>query len=40
MVTVFKFEDFKSELDKKNMILAPFCGAEDCEENIKTDSKK
>jgi len=40
METVFKFDDFKSELDKKNMILAPFCGAKDCEVNIKNDTKK
>ena len=36
-------EDWKvfcSELDKKKIIMAPFCGAVECEEHIKKDSAR
>jgi bifunctional glutamyl/prolyl-tRNA synthetase len=36
----FNFNDIKEELDRKNIILAPFCGDKKCEENIKTDTIK
>jgi len=35
MATCFEFEDFCNNLDKKKVILAPFCGAIPCEENVK-----
>jgi len=31
---------FCGALDKKNIIMAPFCGAVECEEHIKKDSSK
>ena len=34
------FDNFISELDKKNIILAPFCGDISCEENIKKESTR
>jgi len=37
---VTKFEDFLSNLEKKCMLQAPFCGLEDCEDEIKELSKK
>ena len=40
METVEDFDKFVIELDNKKMILAPFCEEKECEENIKTDSKK
>ena len=40
METVEDFDKFIINLNNKKMIIAPFCGAKDCEENIKTDSKK
>lgn len=30
--------DFLKGLNQKNIILAPFCGGKECEENIKKDS--
>ncbi|XP_051153318.1 bifunctional glutamate/proline--tRNA ligase isoform X2 [Leptopilina boulardi] len=33
-----EWTDFCTNLDKKNLILAPFCGDISCEDNIKTDS--
>ncbi|XP_043469751.1 bifunctional glutamate/proline--tRNA ligase isoform X2 [Leptopilina heterotoma] len=33
-----EWTDFCTNLDKKNLILAPFCGEISCEDNIKTDS--
>ena len=32
---VHNFDDFCAALDKKHVILAPFCGAIPCEEKIK-----
>ena len=32
--------DFLKGLDKKNIIMAPFCGQKDCEEKIKKDSAR
>jgi len=34
------FDQFIPQLDQKNLILAPFCGAIDCEEKIKKESTK
>ncbi|CAH2002235.1 unnamed protein product [Acanthoscelides obtectus] len=34
------WSDFTSNLDKKNIILAPFCGEESCEDKIKADSAR
>lgn len=31
---------FTPTLDKKNVILAPFCGEGDCEDKIKADSTR
>ena len=31
----YKFDDFCSALDKKHVILAPFCGDIPCEEKVK-----
>ena len=36
----FSLSDIVEELDRKNMILAPFCGDKGCEEKIKTDSAR
>ncbi|XP_065562839.1 bifunctional glutamate/proline--tRNA ligase-like [Artemia franciscana] len=36
----FSLSDLAEELDRKNMILAPFCGDKECEEKIKTDSAR
>jgi len=36
----FSLSDLAEELDRKNMIIAPFCGDKDCEEKIKTDSAR
>jgi len=33
--TCYEFEDFCNNLDKRKVILAPFCGSIPCEENIK-----
>ncbi len=32
--------DFVDNLERKKLLLAPFCGAVACEEDIKKDSKK
>lgn len=40
MVVVEKFDDFIPQLDKKNIILAPFCGEPSCEEKIKKESTR
>lgn len=34
------FGDFISQLDKKNIILSPFCGESSCEEKIKKESTR
>ncbi|XP_015432761.1 PREDICTED: bifunctional glutamate/proline--tRNA ligase [Dufourea novaeangliae] len=34
------WNDFCSELNKKNILLSPFCGESCCEDNIKTDSAR
>lgn len=34
------WDDFLKSLDAKKIIMAPFCGAKDCEENIKKDSAR
>ena len=39
-IVVKKFEEFLLGLDNKKIILAPFCGEESCEEQIKIDSSK
>lgn len=35
-----EWKTFCTELDKKNLILAPFCGETNCEDNIKADSTR
>ncbi|KAL0114050.1 hypothetical protein PUN28_011398 [Cardiocondyla obscurior] len=35
---VEKWSDFNAELDKKNLLLSPFCGEPSCEDKIKEDS--
>jgi len=35
MATCFEFEDFCNNLDKKKLVLAPFCGDIPCEDEIK-----
>lgn len=37
---VEKWNDFNPELNKKNLLLAPFCGDPACEDKIKEDSKE
>ena len=39
LVTVKKWDDFVAALDKSKIIMAPFCGAEECEDVIKDMSK-
>jgi len=39
-VILHDFKNFLPELDKKNIILAPFCGEPSCEENIKKESTR
>ena len=39
-VVIENFVDFIPELDKKNIILAPFCGDPSCEEKIKKESTR
>lgn len=39
-VVVENFGDFISQLDKKNIILSPFCGDGSCEEKIKKESTR
>lgn len=39
-VIVENFRDFIPELDKKNIILSPFCGEISCEEKIKKESTR
>lgn len=34
------WNEFCSELNKKNMLLSPFCGELSCEDNIKADSAR
>lgn len=34
------WSQFGPNLDKKNIILAPFCGNEECEDKIKNDSAR
>lgn len=34
------WNDFCSELNKKNILLSPFCGEISCEDNIKADSAR
>ncbi|XP_076663274.1 glutamyl-prolyl-tRNA synthetase [Andrena cerasifolii] len=34
------WDDFCSELNKKNLLLSPFCGESPCEDNIKADSAR
>ncbi|XP_071527689.1 bifunctional glutamate/proline--tRNA ligase isoform X2 [Panulirus ornatus] len=38
MVKVTKWSDFRGNLEKGNILLAPFCGEEECEDAIKKDS--
>ncbi|XP_052756724.1 bifunctional glutamate/proline--tRNA ligase isoform X2 [Galleria mellonella] len=37
---VNKWEDFTSALDRKHILLAPFCGITSCEDKIKADSER
>ncbi|XP_046823712.1 bifunctional glutamate/proline--tRNA ligase [Vespa crabro] len=37
---VEEWEQFSVELNKKNLLLSPFCGEPLCEDNIKTDSAR
>ena len=37
---VTKFDDFLSNLERKCLLQAPFCGLEDCGDEIKELSKK
>lgn len=39
-ITVTTWKDFTDNLDKGNLMLAPFCGREDCEDAIKKDSAR
>uniref|UniRef100_T1IPR4 Uncharacterized protein n=1 Tax=Strigamia maritima TaxID=126957 RepID=T1IPR4_STRMM len=39
-VVCHEWDKFCSELDKKSILLAPFCGEIQCEDNIKKDSAK
>jgi len=39
-VILHDFKDFIPELDRKNVILAPFCGEPSCEENVKKESTR
>ncbi len=34
------WDTLSADLDKKNIIMAPFCGRVECEENIKKDSAR
>ncbi|XP_038206760.1 bifunctional glutamate/proline--tRNA ligase isoform X3 [Zerene cesonia] len=38
--SVTKWEDFTSALERKHILLAPFCGEISCEDNIKNDSAR
>ncbi|XP_047994317.1 bifunctional glutamate/proline--tRNA ligase isoform X1 [Leguminivora glycinivorella] len=38
--SVTKWEDFTAALEKKHILLAPFCGEISCEDNIKNDSAR
>jgi len=40
LVVTEDWQKFCTDLDKKNIIMAPFCGAIECEENIKKDSAR
>ena len=40
MVIVENFNDFIPQLDKKNILLSPFCGEPSCEEKIKKESTR
>ena len=37
---IHDFSDFIPALDKKNVILAPFCGDKTCEDKIKKESTR
>lgn len=37
---VTKWEDFTNALDRKHILLTPFCGETPCEDNIKNDSAR
>ncbi|KAL0819856.1 hypothetical protein ABMA28_007881 [Loxostege sticticalis] len=37
---VTKWDDFTSALERKHILLAPFCGETPCEDNIKNDSAR
>lgn len=39
-VQLTDWTQFTPNLDKKNIILAPFCGSIECEDRIKTDSTR
>lgn len=39
-VQVSSWKEFTSNLDKGNLMLAPFCGQKECEEAIKKDSAR
>jgi len=37
---VEEWSDFNPELNKKNLLLSPFCGESACEDKIKEDSTR
>ena len=37
-IQVISWDDFLVKLNEKNLLVAPFCGRPDCEDNIKKDS--
>lgn len=39
-MTLKNWAEFSPALERKNIILAPFCGEISCEEKIKTDSAR
>lgn len=39
-VEVHEWKDFVHALNEKNVVLAPWCGVEECEEDIKKSSAK
>jgi hypothetical protein len=34
------FDEFCAALDKRNVMLAPYCGVDECEDRIKKDSAR
>jgi len=40
LIVTEDWSTFTEQLDKKCIMMSPFCGREDCEENIKKDSAR